>query len=94
MNTNIIIEKTKNHKVSIKNKGVPLREDIPVIETHTITIFDEEELQSPKKRFSLNGVHSVRFTNKQIAFIDHMINEVGLERWEEECLDLLQSIGK
>jgi hypothetical protein len=38
--------------------------------------------------------HPVRFTRKQITFIEHMINEVGLERWEEECLDLLKSIGE
>lgn len=95
MKTTVITKRTKIHKVSIKNEGVPLREDIPVIETHTVKLlFDEKDPGTPDAHFSLNGIHSARFTNGQIAFIDHMINEVGLERWEEECLDLLHTIEK
>jgi hypothetical protein len=43
METVVVIEKTKIHKVSIKNKDVPLREDIPVTETHTVKLFIERE---------------------------------------------------
>lgn len=44
--------------------------------------------------FSIKGIHPVRFTRKQIAFIEHMINEKGIEFWKEECLDLVSTIEK
>lgn len=93
MENTIAIEKTKTHKVPIKSEGVPLREDILVIETHTAKLlFDGKEPKTPDAHFSLNGIHSARFTNKQVAFISRMIDEVRLGHWEEECLDLLRSI--
>jgi hypothetical protein len=43
MENTITIKRTKTHKVPIKNKNVPLREDISVIETHTVKLlFDEK----------------------------------------------------
>lgn len=37
-------------------------------------------------------VHPVRFTKKQIEFLEHMISEIGFDRFEEECLDLRETI--
>lgn len=37
-------------------------------------------------------LHPVRFTKRQVEFIDHMICEKGMDYWEEECEDLLNTI--
>lgn len=37
-------------------------------------------------------IHPVRFTKKQIEFLEHMISEIGFDRFEEECLDLRETI--
>lgn len=39
METLINIERTKNHSLLIKNKGVPLRKEIQVIETYGVQFF-------------------------------------------------------
>ena len=37
-------------------------------------------------------MHPVKFTQKQIRFIQYMINNKGLEYWEEGCKDILSTI--
>lgn len=58
METIVVIERTKTYKVPIKNEGVPSREDIPVIETHSVKLlFGGEKLKKKDTHFSLNGIH-------------------------------------
>lgn len=40
-----------------------------------------------------NTLHPVRFTKEQVEFIEHIISEKGMEYWEEECIDLLDTIN-
>ena len=38
--------------------------------------------------------HPVRFTPRQIEFIQHMMEQNGYDYWEEECVDLEETIIK
>ncbi len=39
-----------------------------------------------------NELHPVRFTKRQIDFIEHMIYEKGYDFWEEQCSDIISTI--
>lgn len=39
-------------------------------------------------------LHPVKFSEKQIRFIKHMIYAKAYEYWEEACEDILSTIGK
>jgi len=43
-------------------------------------------------KWILDELHPVRFTKRQIEFLEHMIRETGIAYWEEECLDIISAI--
>jgi len=45
-----------------------------------------------KLYWNLEEVHPVRFTKKQIGFLKHLIKELGIEHWKDNCQDLLFAI--
>ncbi len=40
------------------------------------------------------GPHPVQFSRKQVKFIQHMMNEVAFEYFEDDCADLVSTIDK
>lgn len=46
------------------------------------------------KEVDKDSIHLVRFTKNQVAFLRHLFNETGFDYFEEECLDLVDTIKK